>query len=59
MTARSKAKKQQDPGPLLVPRSQAVPVHEEIAGFSGSLKGAILHDGDLISPIDVEWSAEG
>lgn len=40
------------------PVARLVPVREEPARFSGSLKGAILFEGDLISPIDVEWSAD-
>ncbi len=40
------------------PVARLVPARGEVGGFCGSLKGAIAYQGDLISPIDVEWSAD-
>jgi prevent-host-death family protein len=39
------------------PMARLVPV-EAKAGFCGCLKGAILKEGDIVSPIDVEWTAD-
>lgn len=37
------------------PVARLVPIRQESASFCGSLKGMVLYEGDLISPIDVEW----
>jgi len=42
------------------PVAQLVPVPEpevERKGIVGSMKGSVLWEGDIISPIDVEWDA--
>ncbi len=42
------------------PVAQLVPVPEpnaERPGIVGSMKGSVLWEGDIISPIDVEWDA--
>jgi prevent-host-death family protein len=42
------------------PVAQLVPVPEPKAkrqGIVGSMKGSVLWEGDIISPIDVEWDA--
>lgn len=40
------------------PVARLVPVDPGNEGFCGSLKGMVLKEGDLISPIDVEWDAD-
>ncbi len=37
------------------PVARLVPVQDGSTSFCGSLKGLILEEGDLISPIDVSW----
>jgi prevent-host-death family protein len=37
--------------------ARLVPVEKE-QGFVGSMRGAIIWEGDLISPIDVKWEAD-
>ena len=40
------------------PVARLVPAKREKKPFAGSMKGSILWEGDLISPIDVEWTAD-
>ncbi|MEJ7811437.1 MAG: type II toxin-antitoxin system Phd/YefM family antitoxin [Gemmatimonadaceae bacterium] len=40
-----------------VVRIVAAPAEEEPRPFVGRLKGSILYEGDLISPLDVKWEA--
>ena len=40
------------------PVARLVPVRPNGVGIIGCLKGAILEESDLISPIDVVWSAD-
>jgi prevent-host-death family protein len=40
------------------PVARIVPAAQNSATFCGSLKGSVLYAGDLISPIDVEWTAD-
>jgi len=37
------------------PIARLIPMQQESASFCGSLKGMVLREGDLVSPIDVEW----
>jgi prevent-host-death family protein len=37
------------------PVARLVPVQDGSRSFCGSLRGMILEEGDLISPIDVSW----
>ncbi|HLY01284.1 MAG TPA: type II toxin-antitoxin system Phd/YefM family antitoxin [Candidatus Cybelea sp.] len=37
------------------PVARLVPVQDGSTSFCGSLRGMILEEGDLISPIDVSW----
>ena len=42
------------------PVAQLVPIPEpkaEQQGIVGSMRGSVLWEGDIISPIDVEWDA--
>jgi prevent-host-death family protein len=39
------------------PVARLVPVKME-RGFVGSMRGMVLWEGDLISPIDVQWDAD-
>jgi prevent-host-death family protein len=42
------------------PVAQVVPMEEppaERKGIVGSMQGSVLWEGDIISPIDVEWDA--
>ncbi len=41
------------------PVSKLAPVQERPKTLFGALKGSIIEYGDIISPIDVEWEAEG
>ena len=38
------------------PVAQVVPVPEK-GDFVGSMRGSVLWEGDIISPLDVEWEA--
>ncbi len=38
------------------PVAKLVPMPPAI-GLRGALKGSVLHEGDIISPLDVEWEA--
>lgn len=38
------------------PVAEVIPVKPETKLF-GSMKGSVLWEGDIISPIDVEWDA--
>lgn len=38
------------------PVAQVIPAPHE-GDFVGSMKGSVLWEGDIISPIDVEWEA--
>jgi prevent-host-death family protein len=40
------------------PVARLVPVQDGSTSFCGSLKGLILEEGDLISPIDVTWESD-
>jgi prevent-host-death family protein len=39
------------------PVAQVVPIPAEQVDPFGSMKGSVLWEGDIISPIDVEWEA--
>jgi len=39
------------------PVAQVVPLHEKRTPLRGALKGSVLWEGDIISPLDVEWEA--
>ncbi|HEY1805216.1 MAG TPA: type II toxin-antitoxin system Phd/YefM family antitoxin [Terracidiphilus sp.] len=39
------------------PVAQVVPMPLKQQGIVGSMKGSVLWEGDIISPIDVEWDA--
>ena len=41
------------------PVAKLVPVDERQAGFIGSMKGTMEIVGDILSPIDVKWEADG
>ena len=41
------------------PVARLVPAASRVGPFCGSLKGAVLEEGDLVSPIDVEWGSDG
>jgi len=40
------------------PVARLVPVQSKGTSFCGSLKGMIIYEGDIVSPIDVEWTAD-
>jgi prevent-host-death family protein len=40
------------------PVARLVPAQSKSRRFCGCLKGMIVHAGDLVSPIDAEWSAD-
>jgi prevent-host-death family protein len=40
------------------PVARLVPVRQESTSFCGSLKGMVLKEGDLVSPIDVKWELD-
>jgi prevent-host-death family protein len=40
------------------PIARLVPAESRSSQFYGCLKGMILWEGDVVSPIDVEWSAD-
>jgi prevent-host-death family protein len=40
------------------PVARLVPAHSRGARFCGSLKGMIVSEGDIVSPIDVQWGAD-
>ena len=42
-----------------VPVAQLVPARLKPKSVFGSMKGSVTYIGDIISPIDVEWEAEG
>jgi prevent-host-death family protein len=51
----------QDRQPLIItkhgkPVAQVVPVSAE-KNIIGAMRGSVLWEGDIISPIDVEWEA--
>ena len=39
------------------PVAQVVPLVEKRIPLRGALKGSVLWEGDILSPIDVEWEA--
>ncbi len=39
------------------PVAQIIPLAEKRIPLRGALKGSVLWEGDIISPIDVEWEA--
>lgn len=39
------------------PVVQLIPVPDERVDPFGSMKGSVIWEGDIISPIDVEWEA--
>jgi prevent-host-death family protein len=41
-----------------VPVARLVPFDEKRPGLVGSMRGTVLWQGDLISPMDVEWDAD-
>lgn len=40
------------------PVARLVPAQAKSSQFYGCLKGMILWEGDVVSPIDVEWTAD-
>ncbi len=40
------------------PVARLVPARSASAQFYGCLKGAVIEEGDIVSPIDVEWTAD-
>lgn len=40
------------------PVARLVPMQSRSTGILGCLKGAIIREGDIVSPIDVEWTAD-
>lgn len=40
------------------PVARLSPIAQEPEAFCGSLRGMVVYEGDLISPIDVEWEAD-
>jgi prevent-host-death family protein len=40
------------------PVARLVPAQSKAARFCGCLKGMIISAGDLVSPIDVEWTTD-
>jgi prevent-host-death family protein len=40
------------------PVARLVPVAYAATRVCGALKGMILHEGDLVSPLDVQWEAD-
>jgi prevent-host-death family protein len=40
------------------PVARLVPVQSKSTGILGCLKGAIVKEVDILSPIDVEWTAD-
>jgi prevent-host-death family protein len=40
------------------PIAKLVPAQAKATRFCGSMKGSILYEGDLVSPIDLPWEAE-
>jgi prevent-host-death family protein len=40
------------------PIARLVPAHAGTSQFYGCLKGMILWEGDVVSPIDAEWTAD-
>jgi len=41
------------------PVAKLVPYEEERQSLVGFMKGTVLWSGDLLSPIDAEWDANG
>jgi prevent-host-death family protein len=39
------------------PVAQVVPMPPTEGDFVGSMRGSVLWEGDIISPLDVEWEA--
>lgn len=39
------------------PVAQVVPMPPKQQSIVGSMKGSVLFEGDIISPLDVEWDA--
>ena len=42
-----------------VPVAELVSARRKPKAIFGSMKGSVTYIGDIISPIDVEWEAEG
>ena len=42
-----------------VPVAELVPARRKPKALFGSMKGSVTYMGDIISPIDVQWEAEG
>jgi prevent-host-death family protein len=40
------------------PIVKIVPAADDVDELYGCMKGVVLHEGDLISPIDVHWEAD-
>jgi len=40
------------------PVARLVPAQARSSQFYGCLKGAIIYEGDVVSPIDAEWTAD-
>jgi prevent-host-death family protein len=40
------------------PVARVVPAARARASICGSMKGQILYEGDVVSPVDVEWTAD-
>jgi prevent-host-death family protein len=40
------------------PVARLVPENVKAAGVCGALKGMVIWEGDIVSPIDVEWTAD-
>ena len=40
------------------PVARLVPAQSKGAHFCGCLKGMIVKEGDIVSPIDIEWTAD-
>jgi prevent-host-death family protein len=41
------------------PVAKLVPVNERLESFIGSMKGTMEIIGDIVSPIDEQWDADG
>ncbi|MBV8197780.1 MAG: type II toxin-antitoxin system prevent-host-death family antitoxin [Candidatus Eremiobacteraeota bacterium] len=40
------------------PVARLLPAQSASTGFCGCLKGAVVIHGDIVSPIDAEWTAD-
>jgi prevent-host-death family protein len=40
------------------PLVRVVPAMQQAPSLFGRLAGTVVHEGDVVSPIDVEWDAE-